>query len=335
MVGPRAADDRATVPASTTLTVPVERGVLANDSGTGLTAELDEPPLHGTVDLAADGSYSYTPTADWSGSDRFTYTATDASGARDHRPCDHHGHAPHGGRPDPHRGRPVRHRHLGRPHRQRPRHRSHRHRGREPERRHRRPERRRHRDVHPAPGTSGRATFDYQVTGANGNTATGTVTVTITPVVAASDADATADGTLVVPADRGPLAGATGTDLSVTDNTQPQHGTVEVGKDGSYTYTPAPDFSGKDGFEVTITDGSGTTTTGTVTITVAPKAVDDAVTTTTDTPVDVPVLANDKGTALRVTGVGAAANGSVRVTDAGVTYTPAAGCPARTRSPTR
>jgi hypothetical protein len=325
VVGPRAADDRATVPASTTLTVPVERGVLANDSGTGLTAELDEPPLHGTVDLAADGSYSYTPTADWSGSDRFTYTATDASGAKttglvtitvtprteddrirtaagqpvtvtsaDLTGNDHGTGLTVTAVGNPSAGTVVR-------------------------------------NVDgtvtytPAPGTSGRATFDYQVTGANGNTATGTVTVTITPVVAASDADATADGTLVVPADRGPLAGATGTDLSVTDNTQPQHGTVEVGKDGSYTYTPAPDFSGKDGFEVTITDGSGTTTTGTVTITVAPKAVDDRVTTTTDTPVDVPVLANDKGTALRVTGVGAAANGSVRVTDAGVTYTPAAG----------
>ena len=79
VVGPQATADTATVPASTTLTVPAARGVLSNDHGTGLTATIDEQPLHGTVDLAADGSYTYTPTADWSGTDRFTYTATDSS----------------------------------------------------------------------------------------------------------------------------------------------------------------------------------------------------------------------------------------------------------------
>ncbi len=188
----------------------------------------------------------------------------------------------------------------------------------------------------PAPGTSGTATFPYGVTGANDEQAAGTVTVTITPVVAATDADATADGTLVVPADKGVLEGATGTGLTVTDNTDPGHGTVEVGKDGSYTYTPEPGYSGKDTFDVTITDGSGNTTTGTVTITVAPKAVDDTATTTTGTPIDVAVTENDKGTALRVTGVGTAANGTVRISDTtgtggtvardtGVTYTPADG----------
>ncbi|MDM7887425.1 Ig-like domain-containing protein [Curtobacterium sp. RHCJP20] len=325
IVGPQATADTATVPASTTLTVGEAKGVLANDQGTGLTATLDEEPLHGTVDLAADGSYTYTPTADWSGSDRFTYTATDSSGQKstglvtitvtprteDDRirtAADQPVTVTSGDLTGNDHGSGLTVTSVGQP------------------------------SAGtvvlnadgtitytPAPGTSGTATFPYGVTGANGNTAEGTVTVTITPVVVANDADATADGTLVVPADKGVLAGATGTDLAVTDNTDPGHGTVEVGKDGSYTYTPEPGYSGKDTFDVTITDGSGNTTTGTVTITVAPKAVDDAVTTTTDTPVDVPVLRNDKGTALRVTGVGTAANGTVRTTDTGVTYTPAAG----------
>lgn len=325
IVGPQATADTATVPASTTLTVGAAKGVLANDQGTGLTATLDEEPLHGTVDLAADGSYTYTPTADWSGSDRFTYTATDSSGQKstglvtitvtprteDDRirtAADQPVTVTSGDLTANDHGSGLTVTSVGQP------------------------------SAGtvvlnadgtitytPAPGTSGTAAFPYGVTGANGNTAEGTVTVTITPVVVANDADATADGTLVVPADKGVLTGATGTDLAVTDNTDPGHGTVEVGKDGSYTYTPEPGYSGKDTFDVTITDGSGNTTTGTVTITVAPKAVDDAVTTTADTPVDVPVLRNDKGTALRVTGVGTAANGTVRTTDTGVTYTPAAG----------
>ncbi|MFJ6171536.1 Ig-like domain-containing protein [Curtobacterium sp. NPDC092190] len=338
VVGPQATADSATVPASTTLTVPVAEGVLANDHGTGLTATIDEQPLHGSVDLAADGSYTYTPTADWSGSDRFTYTAKDASDTdekstglvtitvtprteddRIRTAADQPVTVTSGDLTGNDHGSGLTVTSVGQP------------------------------SAGtvvlnadgtvtytPAPGTSGTATFPYGVTGANDEQAAGTVTVTITPVVAATDADATADGTLVVPADEGVLEGATGTGLTVTDNTDPGHGTVEVGKDGSYTYTPEPGYSGKDTFDVTITDGSGNTTTGTVTITVAPKAVDDTATTTTGTPVDVAVTENDKGTALRVTGVGTAANGTVRISDTtatdgtaardtGVTYTPADG----------
>ncbi|PZF57766.1 hypothetical protein DEJ23_06390 [Curtobacterium sp. MCSS17_008] len=330
VVGPQASADAASVPASTTLTVSAAEGVLANDEGTGLTAEAGEQPLHGTLELAADGSYTYTPATDWSGTDRFTYTATDADGETstglveitvtprteddrirttagqpvtvttgDLTGNDHGSGLVVTGVGRPSAGTVVL-----------------------------------NADgtvtYTPAPGTSGGATFSYDVTGADGQQATGTVTVTTTPVVAATDADATADGTLVVPADEGVLEGATGTDLGVTGNTEPGHGTVEVGKDGSYTYTPDTGYSGKDTFDVTITDGSGGTTTGTVTITVAPKAVEDTATTTAGTPVDVPVTANDKGSALRVTGVGTAANGTVRVagtgTDStGVTYTPADG----------
>ncbi len=313
-------------------------GRLANDHGTGLTATIDEQPLHGTVDLAADGSYTYTPTADWSGSDRFTYTAKDASDTdekstglvtitvtprteddRIRTAADQPVTVTSGDLTGNDHGSGLTVTSVGQP------------------------------SAGtvvlnadgtvtytPAPGTSGTATFPYGVTGANDKQAAGTVTVTITPVVAATDADATADGTLVVPADKGVLEGATGTGLTVTDNTDPGHGTVEVGKDGSYTYTPEPGYSGKDTFDVTITDGSGNTTTGTVTITVAPKAVDDTATTTTGTPIDVAVTENDKGTALRVTGVGTAANGTVRISDTtgtggtvardtGVTYTPADG----------
>ena len=60
------------------LVVPVENGVLANDinvDGGPLTAEVVTPPAHGTLTLAADGSFSFTPEANWHGSDSFTYKA--------------------------------------------------------------------------------------------------------------------------------------------------------------------------------------------------------------------------------------------------------------------
>jgi hypothetical protein len=55
-------------------------GVLANDSdaeGGKLRAHLASNPLSGALALHEDGSFTYTPDADFSGSDSFTYNATD------------------------------------------------------------------------------------------------------------------------------------------------------------------------------------------------------------------------------------------------------------------
>ena len=55
-------------------------GVLANDAdadGDGLTAELLTGGDYGTVSLAADGSFTYTPDAGFAGTDAFTYRVTD------------------------------------------------------------------------------------------------------------------------------------------------------------------------------------------------------------------------------------------------------------------
>jgi VCBS repeat-containing protein len=38
-------------------------------------------PAHGTLALSADGSFVYTPAADFSGSDSFTVSVTDGQGA--------------------------------------------------------------------------------------------------------------------------------------------------------------------------------------------------------------------------------------------------------------
>ncbi|MDH5536973.1 MAG: Ig-like domain-containing protein, partial [Betaproteobacteria bacterium] len=55
-------------------------GVLANDTdaeGSALSVALVSGPANGTVDLAADGSFAYTPNADFFGEDSFTYAASD------------------------------------------------------------------------------------------------------------------------------------------------------------------------------------------------------------------------------------------------------------------
>jgi hypothetical protein len=54
-------------------------GVLTNDTGEGLTAMLVSGPTNGTLTLNADGSFSYTPTNNFTGVDGFTYKAISGS----------------------------------------------------------------------------------------------------------------------------------------------------------------------------------------------------------------------------------------------------------------
>ena len=83
--------DAYTVNEDTSLVVPVATGVLVNDgddnSGT-LTAAIVAQPAHGTVTLHADGSFTYMPTANYSGADSFTYKAADATGRLERRQGD-------------------------------------------------------------------------------------------------------------------------------------------------------------------------------------------------------------------------------------------------------
>jgi len=57
-------------------------GVLSNDTdpeGTTLTAAVVANPSHGTLTLNANGSFTYTPTTGYTGTDSFTYRASDGS----------------------------------------------------------------------------------------------------------------------------------------------------------------------------------------------------------------------------------------------------------------
>jgi VCBS repeat-containing protein len=76
---PTAADDAYTTSEDTTLTVNAP-GVLGDDSDPDhdpLSAVLVSGPSHGTLTLNANGSFSYTPAANFNGSDSFTYQASD------------------------------------------------------------------------------------------------------------------------------------------------------------------------------------------------------------------------------------------------------------------
>jgi VCBS repeat-containing protein len=64
------------------LVVPVANGVLSNDTDSdrnAMTAEVVTQPARGTLQLNADGSFIYTPQANFSGEDSFTYRAKDAA----------------------------------------------------------------------------------------------------------------------------------------------------------------------------------------------------------------------------------------------------------------
>ena len=78
---PVAADDSYSLSEDGVLTVAAP-GVLANDTdpdGGVLTALLAVAPEHGSLILNSDGSFGYTPEADFAGSDSFSYRATDSA----------------------------------------------------------------------------------------------------------------------------------------------------------------------------------------------------------------------------------------------------------------
>ena len=132
----------------------------------------------------------------------------------------------------------------------------------------------------------------------------------MTPVndapVAADDGYTTLEDTpLVVVAADGILANDTDPDLDplqallITDVTD---GALVLNADGSFTYTPDPNFAGTDSFTYQAGDGSIDSNIATVTFTVTPVndvtvAADDGYTTLEDTPLVVVaadgILAND------------------------------------------
>src|SRR5207249_2573118 len=78
---PVATNDSFTTNEDTALIVAAP-GVLGNDSdidSATITAVVVTTPAHGTLALSANGSFTYTPTANYTGPDSFTYKANDGS----------------------------------------------------------------------------------------------------------------------------------------------------------------------------------------------------------------------------------------------------------------
>ena len=120
------------------------------------------------------------------------------------------------------------------------------------------------------PAGAGTATFTYVIADGYANSSTGTVTVTVVaPLVAKADA-AAADQDQGVTIDV--LANDTGWDFSLLSASQPAHGTTTV-TGGKVVYTPAAGYSGSDTFTYVVRDGMLNLATGTVTVTIAPKVV--------------------------------------------------------------
>ncbi|MFY9478165.1 MAG: Ig-like domain-containing protein [Aquabacterium sp.] len=148
--------------------------------------------------------------------------------------------------------------------------------------------------VDPAANYNGQVSFQYTISDGKGGTDTATVRMNVTPVndpPEVTDTPANPGGpgssfdpvtgnySYTTPEDT-PVSGqvkATDKDgdaLTFTKGSDPTNGTVTVNPDGTWTYTPKPDYNGSDSFTVLIDDGHGGKATSTVNIGVTP--VNDA-----------------------------------------------------------
>jgi DNA/RNA endonuclease G (NUC1) len=181
---------------------------------------------------------------------------------------------------------------------------------------------------------NGADSFTYTVSDGHGGTATGTVNVNVAGVndgpVANDDAATTDEDTAVNVNVVGNDSDLDGDTLSVTAVTQPGHGSATFAG-GSVTYTPALNYNGGDSFSYTVGDGHGGTATATVSITVNavndnPVAVNDSATVAEDSGANtVNVLTNDTDVdtdTLSVSAVTQGAHGSVTNNGGSVSYTP-------------
>jgi VCBS repeat-containing protein len=79
---PVAAADSYSTAEDIALTVPLSGGVIDNDTdidNATLTSTVLDGPDNGTLTLSSDGSFVYTPNADFNGTDSFTYTLSDGT----------------------------------------------------------------------------------------------------------------------------------------------------------------------------------------------------------------------------------------------------------------
>ncbi|MCO5214066.1 MAG: Ig-like domain-containing protein [Caldilinea sp.] len=187
----------------------------------------------------------------------------------------------------------------------------------------------------PAANFNGSDSFTFAASDGSAVSNIATVAIGVTPLndapVATVQSVTTAEDTPTAIT----LAGSDvdGDDLTFAVATPPQHGTLS-GSAPDLTYTPAADFNGSDSFTFTVDDGTATSTPVIVAISVtpvndAPVATADVYATSEETLLTVAapgVLANDSdldGDALTVVGVSSTAHGTLTLaTDGSFTYLP-------------
>ncbi|WP_184075355.1 Ig-like domain-containing protein, partial [Sphingomonas prati] len=175
--------------------------------------------------------------------------------------------------------------------------------------------------------------ISYTISDGGGGSSTATVSVV---VAAVNDAPIPLNDTATTPEDTAIDVAVLPNDSDVDGDTLTitaavaARGSVTINADGTLGYIPAADFIGTDIITYTISDGRGGTATSTVTVTVtpvndAPVAVDDVATVTEDGTVVIAVLPNDSdvdGNPLTVT-IATAARGTVTINaDGTLSYTP-------------
>lgn len=352
---PVAQNDSYTLNEDETLTIPAS-GLLGNDSdpdGDPLTAALVSGPLHGSLSLNSDGSFSYTPEANFHGLDGFSYMVQDASAqssvatvtlevvsvndgpaaVNDEYTTDEDTalsvNTADGllGNDTDADGDTLTASLVSGPS---------------------------HGtltlnadgsfDYTPEANFSGVDGFSYLVNDGTTNSDVASVTLNVTgindgPTAVNDEYTTNEDTALTMDVAGGLLVNDTDPDsasLTAALVGGPMHGAVTLNPDGSFTYTPSADFNGVDGFSYVVSDGTLESDVATVTINVtsvpdAPAAAADAFATDEDTPLVVDaagVLANDTdadGDSLTAALVSGPAHGTLTLnSDGSLNYTPEA-----------
>ena len=194
----------------------------------------------------------------------------------------------------------------------------------------------------PAIGFSGANLFSYTICGISqpGVCSTAVVTITVLPgrPVAVNDINQTVKNVPISGNVRTNDSEPAGLALTVTTTpiTGPTSGTVVILANGSYTYTPAANFTGTDSFVYQVCNTAAQCVTALATIKIrdnapnandAPIAQNDLATTTPNTPVIIAVKANDNDPDGQPLGlpiiVSSSTNGNLTVNQDGtITYTP-------------
>jgi VCBS repeat-containing protein len=357
-VAPVAVNDTFTVGEDATLTAAVANGVLKNDTdanGNPLTAVVVTQPAHGTLTLNANGSFTYVPTANYSGPDSFTYKANDGTvdsavatanitvTAVNDSPTAtansynvvlntaltiNQANGVLANDIDPENAtltatvvtQPA------------------------------------HGTLTlnangsftytPTNGYTGPDSFTYRAGDGTTQSQPATVSLTVAqnaaPTAVADQYSVNEDAVLTVNVATGVLSNDTDSNsqsLTAIAVAQPAHGTLTLNANGSFTYTPAANYNGPDSFTYKANDGALDSSTVTVSLTVnavndAPLPVDDSFTTPAGTPLSIAapgILSNDtdlenNSLIVLTTPVSGVAHGTLTLNaDGSFTYTPEAG----------